>query len=504
MRRRLPIALFAVLIVGARASAQEPEALTTARALEQVLVDAIARAERCVVSIARVDQTRLPQRENPLNPFGLPRGRDSADPESADFIPDEFGSGVLIENPKQPDGRFILTTCHVVFREGRPQMDANIRIYVRLASHHILQADAVPVAADPRSDLAVLRLRLEESGVLPSEIPVLPLGRAEGLQKGRFVIALGNPYAVARDGSASASIGIVSNLSRRPAPAEPRDGATDEDVTIHDYGTLLQVDTRLNLGASGGALLTLDGELVGITTALAALEGYEKSVGYAIPLDEGMRRVVEDLLQGYEAEYGYLGIAPAYVARPDIPGASQPSAVRVNRVATDSPASQAGLKGGDVILAINGEAVYDVADLMRIIGLQGPGARTELSVWREADAERLQLHCVLGKWPVYDDAQLLTTAQRYPAWRGLQVDYSTARKRFLPSDPLERYRRAVVVTSVEPDSPAHRAGLQPGDFIREVHRQAVQTPAEFAAAVADAEGEVPLMRWNGERVIISP
>jgi serine protease Do len=496
-----------LLVCGVRASAQQPDALTAVRGLEQALVDAIAQAERSVVSIARVDQVRQQQRANPLDPFGLPRGRDSSDPEGADFIPDEFGSGVLVENPKRPDERFVLTTCHVAFRDGKPEPDANIRIYVRLASRHVMQADAIPIAADPHSDLAVLRLQLEGSGIAAAEIPVLPLGHAEELQKGRFVIALGNPYAIARDGSASASIGIVSNISRRPAVESPVDGATDDDATIHEYGTLLQVDTRLNLGASGGALLNLDGELVGITTALAALEGYEKSVGYAIPLDEGMRRVVSDLLDGYEAEYGFLGIAPAVAESLRLPGVAQPSAVRVNRVAADSPASQAELKGGDIILAINGRTIYDVADLMRLIGLEGPGAEVRLTIWREIEldvGEQLELQCLLGKWPVYDDTAVLSSAERYPEWRGMQVDYSTARKRFLPSDPLERYRRAVVVTSVAPGSPAARAGVQPGDFIKEVDGTSVQTPAQFASAVASLEGDVRMIRWTGEGVIIGP
>jgi S1-C subfamily serine protease len=162
------------------------------------------------------------------------------------------------------------------------------------------------------------------------------------------------------------------------------------------------------------------------------------------------------------------------------------------------------VKGGDIILAIDGRAVYDVADLMRIIGLEGPGAAVQLTVWRQTDAGLLELQCVLGKWPVYDDSTVLATARRYPDWRGLQVDYPTARKRFLPSDPLERYRRAVVVTSVTPDSAAARAGLRPGDFIGDVGGVAVETPAEFAAAVASLQGDVPMSRWTGERIIIAP
>ena len=502
MPSRLFCLMLASVLCASPLRAQETDSLAAARAFEQTFVDVIARAESAVVSFARVDESRLRQRSNPLDPFGLPRDAGSDNPTGPDFIPDQFGSGVLIQNDRDPDGRYVLTTCHVAFGERKPREDADVQIYVRLPSRHVVQADAAPVAADPRSDLAVLKLNLEGLGLSAGEIPVLPLGRAELLRKGRMVIALGNPYALARDGSASASFGMVSNLSRRPSPGEREPGATDDDSTIHDYGTLLQVDTRLNLGMSGGALLNLDGELVGITTSLAALEGYETSVGYAIPLDEGIRRVVEDLLSGYEAEYGFLGIAPANELSLSLPGVSQPTAVRVNRVAADSPAHQAGLAGGDIILGIDGQITYSVSDLMRIVGLRGPDAEVVLSISR--NGRPMQLTCRLGKWPVYDDEAVISTAQRYPDWRGIQVDYPTSRKRFLSSDPLERYRRAVVVTSVEPDSAAARAGLQPGDFIREVDGQPVQTPSEFAAAADASERASVLTLLNGDRRTVAP
>src|SRR5262249_42495116 len=139
------------------------------------------------------------------------------------------------------------------------------------------------------------------------------------VRKGQIVIALGNPYAIARDGSASATWGIVSNISRQAmAEGEPTDSEARRNETIHHLGTLIQLDARLDLGTSGGALLNLQGELIGMTTSLAAIVGYEKSAGFAIPFDDSMKRIIESLRQGKEVEYGFLGVTPGEI----LPGES--------------------------------------------------------------------------------------------------------------------------------------------------------------------------------------
>jgi serine protease Do len=352
-----------------------------------------------------------------------------------------------------------------------------------------------------------MKLELEKSGLTPDSVPVMQLGDAEHLRKGQFAIALGNPYAQARDGSASASLGIISNISRRPMPPADDRGIASDDATIHHYGTLVHVDTRLDLGTSGGALVNLDGELIGMTTALAALQGYEKSVGYAIPLDRGMRRIIDDLIRGYEAEYGFLGIQPGTIYRNDVrlggEKLTQASAAVATQVAVDSPAWQSGLRNGDVILAIDDRPIYDDADLMRVVGLRGPDATVDLQV-RSSSGGVTTLTVRLGKWPVYDDSKIVSTARRYPLWCGMAVDFPTARRRFLSSDLLETYRRAVVVTEVAAESPAAHAGLRVGDFVQKVNGVAVQTPAEFHAALAGAAGPVMLIMTDGQRRAVHP
>src|SRR5207302_1902592 len=121
------------------------------------------------------------------------------------------------------------------------------------------------IAADPRSDLAILSIDYAALGLKSSDLHAIPLRALSApLRKGQLVVALGNPYAIARDGSASASWGMISNIARRPAPVRQRETGVPRSETIHQFGTLLQVDTRMELGTSGGALVNLRGELVGV------------------------------------------------------------------------------------------------------------------------------------------------------------------------------------------------------------------------------------------------
>ena len=491
------VVLLAVIGPPVGVRAQEPRPLTTVRALESVFVDTIAGAEDAVVAISRDAGALVTRGAGGLDPLAPPIG-EAVDAEREAFTPLQAGTGVLIADPADAESCLVLTTFHVAFGDGPPDASRGLRVTARLREGSTVELRGLPYAADRRVDLAVLRLQLDEAQVASGDLSMMSLGEADDVRKGQFVVALGNPYALARDGSASASIGIVSNIGRRPQ-SSPTDGRSRRGESIHDYGTLLTVDLRLQLGGSGGPLLNLQGELIGMTTALAALQGYEKSAGFAIPFDAGTRRVIGQMLRGHEAEYGFLGIAPdgARWMRPD---GRTIGAVRAAHVALDSPAHQAGLRTNDLILEINGRRVSDVGDLMRMIGLLGPGASSELLVQRRDETETRAITARLGKWPVFDETDVLSTVPARPAWRGLSVDYPTARQRYLSSDRLEQYRRAVVVTHVEEGSSAAAAGVSAGDFIRAIDGVDVQTPDEFAAAGTGTAGPVELTLWDGRKV----
>jgi serine protease Do len=409
----------------------------------------------------------------------------------------------------------ILTNYHVVkggpvFGQPQPE-DAEVRLYVRFADRS--GCDAQIFAADPRSDLAVLKLLTDSGGVRPSDLRPMPLGDGGSVRKGQVVLALGNPYAMARDGSASAAWGMISNTGRRAAQPEglPFDSEARKQLTVHHFGTLLQVSMPLDLGTSGGPLLNLRGELIGITTSLAALDGYEKSVGHAVPLDEGTRRVIDTLSRGYEVEYGLLGVTPETVLRQFVPGMDQASAAQASEVRPGSPAATAGLRDHDAILAVDSVPTYSKDDLMREVGNRPPGSTITLRVcspYRTGGRAR-DLEVTLGKWPPLNDGEIVAAQERPErVWRGLVVDYGTARIQFTPRQ--EQFD-VVLVRKVSPanrtfaaSSTSERVELQPGDFITHVDGQPVHTPEEFASAVQDLTGDVRLSLLGRPDVLVRP
>ncbi len=485
----------------------EPAAVLAA--VEEQLVKVIASAEQSVVALGIIKRGGEAAALR-VDGFGLEVVSRAIDEHSPEYLPNEFGSGVIITANNTDEAtaeRLVLTAYHLV--RGGPVVGKEAQservLRVRLPGRQI--ADAKILAADPRSDLAVLRLDLSGTKLNQKDLKPFKLNEPAVPRKGQFVISLGNPYAIARDGSASASWGLISNISRFPAPPEndkPDGPPARRDTTIHHLGTLLHVDTRLNLGGSGGALLNLKGELIGLTTSLAALEGYEKSVGYAIPLDANMRRVIDSLAKGLEVEYGFLGLQPDDCLLAPLrnlpPKMTQPTAARVLLAFADSPAAVAGLRRDDIILAINRRPIFGKFDLLREVGLLGPGGLAELTVWREADRRELTLHAELGKWPLSDEEAIIATQQRFPEWRGLRVDYPTARAKYM-NWPEQRYPAAVVVTSVAPQSSAASVELQEGDFITHVEAQSVRTPEEFQAAVSKLDKPAVTVRTlDGRRL----
>ncbi|MCA9079593.1 MAG: trypsin-like peptidase domain-containing protein [Planctomycetaceae bacterium] len=471
---------------------------TAWRSLQQQIVAVTAQAEAALVSIARV----VPSREVPFpadyDPF-VP-----ADAESGGFVVDGFGSGVILK-VEESSRLLILTNHHVVTgRVGVPDAEAD-RIYIRTVGGHTLLATLH--AYDPRSDLAVLTADLKEVNAEVLKIVPPKLGDGDAIQKGQMLLVLGNSLGLARDGSCSVAWGLASGFQRRPGAREDR-SPIESGKTIHELGTLLQLDLRISPGMSGGAVLNLEGELVGLTTSLADLLGDPAASGFAIPTTAGIRRVIETLLRGEEVEYGFLGIDPdrGYPEdlRPARPFVTQGTAARVGRVAHNSPAFRAGLLEGDQVYAVGERTILDPDALIREIGLLGPAAVATLRVFRPRTRKFLTIEVTLGKWPVYDDRQIVATGLRQEPWRGVQVDYATGRFRYLPDSFLSVYPQGVVVTRVEPGSPAALAGLRVGTAITRVAGAEVNSPFEFAQRTRALVDEVEVQLRTDERLMIPP
>lgn len=487
--------LVTVLLTAERASAQS--AVDIFAAIEESVTQVVEKAERSIVAIARIPLSPEPLDRQPArNPFGLHPDLRLNDPLAPGYVPKNPGTGILMASPDDPRLRLILTNYHVV-RGGQPfRNDGIIRSESRIAVRfsRTQAAWATIYAADPRSDLAVLAFDPSDIESAPADIPVIRLPDDTRVRKGQFVIALGNPYAIARDGSPSVSLGMISNVSRFPF-AE----TTTDRETIHHFGTLLHVDTRLGPGTSGGALLNKDGDLIGITTSLAAMEGYETSVGYAIPLNSSIRRIVEDLLRGYEVEYGFLGVVPG--PSKDVQAtfgslSRETRGVVIAQVVQDSPAYRAGLRTNDIVLAVNANPIFEPSDILREVGLLAPGSTSRLRVIRGNGRERV-VSVPLAKWPRGHVEQIIYSNDRYPIWRGLKIDWPTSRTRHFDFD--RPYPRAIVVDRVEPGSPAEIAGLREGDLLTEAHGSNVESPQEFFKAIANATGPVQVRLLEGSR-----
>ena len=455
-------------------SATEPSGLQAAIALEQLLIKAIERSEQSVVSIARFNSddaaaAALPRPEiRPGVPFGLIEPP-KPDPTSPDFVPNEFASGVIVDK----DG-YVVTNFHAIDGPGQ--------IWITTVGRKTMRAEIV--GGDPRSDLAVLK-----PVDPPADVEFTPIVYGDGskLKKGQIVIVLGNPYAIARDGQASAAWGIVANIARK---AGPKPGAADlreRKNTLHHFGTLIQTDAKLNLGTSGGALLNLQGEMVGLTTSQAAVAGFEQAAGYAIPVDDVFRRVVDTLKQGKEVEYGLLGVQTSALSSGErslgMPG------VRVDLVGNGSPADRAGISPRDVIVQVAGRPIYDVDGLMLHVGKQPAGNPTTVTVEREGRLFTIPI--TLAKYEVTQRG--IVTAPE-PAWRGIRIDYPSAHRDIDPQQKMgfRILDAGVLIVDVDSDSPAWDIGLRPGMVVTHVQNVPVENPAEFRRQAKHLAGPVEL------------
>jgi S1-C subfamily serine protease len=454
---------------------QQPSALDVVSAIETVVASAIARAEPSVVAIHRLKgdnpQETLAVRGKPRPPVGFemrgPRGRFMREIDPFDAISFDFGSGVVIGTEGQ-----ILTAYHVVKSASR--------LLVRAAERQ--QFDCEIIAADPRSDLAVI-VPIIPSGTPPPRLKPIAMGDAGTLRKGAFLIALGNPFNAAQDGKPSASWGILSNLARRVQPEQDDfSSMIPRRLTFPNYPTLLQLDSKLNLGMSGGAVINMKGELVGLTTMASSPAGFDAMAGYAIPMDRLSRRAVETLKEGKEIEYGLLGIR-----------AHQSNSNRVDEVTPNSPADQGQLQANDEIVGVNDTPVHDFDSLILAINSYAPGEEVRLKIHRAG--QELTKTVLLAKYPV--DGDMIAT-NRPPAWRGLRVDYlSTVNARVAVPPFAEPAPGGVVVTEVLDDSPAARAGVKKFQIIRQVEKTTVSTPPQFYQAVLGLKGAVSLLTDQG-------
>ncbi len=431
-------ALVLILVPAPLPAARPPSAISAS--IQPSLADVLEDVTPAVVNIAV--RSRAPAETNPLynDPFFR---RYFNLPEQQQRL--SAGSGVIVD----ADKGYILTNHHVVADAGE--------IAVTLKDRRRFSAELV--GSDESTDIALLKIDAEK-------LKALPLGDSNALRVGDTVVAIGNPFGLGQ----TVTSGIVSALGRG-------------GINVEGYEDFIQTDASINPGNSGGALVTADGLLVGVNTAIIAPAGGNVGIGFAVPIAMASA-VMEQLIEHGEVRRGRIGISVQDLT-PDLAEAlsiEENYGAVVGSVEQDSPAAQAGLQAGDVITAVNDRKITGSADLRNRVGLAPVGSEVEIEYLRDRVRKTVTMR-------IEPDETIAKSGSMSSRLDGAEFQDAAGN---------------VVVSSVEDGSAAARAGLRMGDVIVAANRRPIATVAELETALTNASGTIvlDLFRAGSKHVLV--
>ena len=350
-----------------------------------------------------------------------------------------LGSGVIIDAKLG----YIVTNNHVV--------DNADEITVKLTDGREFKAKKI--GADAQSDIALLKIE-------PHDLIAIPLADSDNLRVGDFVVAIGNPFGL----NQTVTSGIVSALGR-------------SGLNIGGYENFIQTDAAINRGNSGGALISLRGELVGINTAIFGPNGGNVGIGFAIPSNM-MKSLIDQIIEFGEVRRGLLGIVGQDIdsGLADAMNLDASRGAFVSEVSPGSAAEKGGIQAGDIITEINGKAVVSFLGLRAKVASRGAGAKLELTVLRKGKREKIDV--VLG-----DATRNEVIAKEiHPALEGAT----------LSNGKTQQGDKGVVISELVLGSPATRIGLLDGDVIIGINRKKVDTVVHLRTQVENVKGVIAL------------
>ncbi len=381
-----------------------------------------------------------------------PKNRKQAPQQQEEEVPRGVGSGFIISQ----DG-YVLTNTHVV--------DGASEVYVKLTDKREFKAKVI--GADKRTDVAVLKIE-------GSKLPRLTIGDSDKIKAGEWVIAIGSPF----DLENTVTAGIVS--------AKARDTG--------DFLPLIQTDVAVNPGNSGGPLINMRGEVIGINSQIYSRSGGYMGISFAIPIDEAMR-VADQLKASGSVTRGRIGVQIGELSK-DVAesiGLGKAQGAVVRKVEAGGPAEKAGILDGDVILKFNGIVVEKSSDLPRIVGASKPGSKAIVSIWRKGSARELTVNVAeLESDKVAQKSDKKNKKEQASNALGIYVsDLSDAQKKEVPGG-------GVVIDSVE--GPAAQVGLRAGDIILTMNNIDVKDAKQFTSLLGkvDTKKAVVLLVRRGD------
>lgn len=361
-----------------------------------------------------------------------------AQPQGERTVPRGIGSGFVIS----ADG-YILTNNHVV--------DNSNGIFVTMTNGKEYKAKVI--GTDARTDIALIKI--DASGLKP-----IPIGDSNKLRKGQWVLAIGSPFGL----DSTVTAGIISAINRDTG----------------DYLPFIQTDVAVNPGNSGGPLINLQGQVVGINSQIISRSGGFMGISLAIPIDEVMR-VVEQLKAHGKVTRGRIGVQITEV-QDDVAkalGLDKGQGALVSSVEADGPAAKAGVHPGDVITAFNGQAIKHMTDLPRLVGATRPGTSATVQVWRKGKS--LELKATVAE---LDDKAASRNDETPSPNEG--TDRLGLKVKALPADAGDQ---GVVVDQA--DGAAAAAGIEPGDVILRINETDVSSPKQYAQIVKGLDKSRP-------------
>ncbi|MEX0803371.1 MAG: DegQ family serine endoprotease [Candidatus Binatia bacterium] len=424
--------------------------------LVQTLPDFALLAEKLAPTVVNISTTQVVPQEQPApNPFGGPGPQPFGENDQFNefwrrFFGDRgtprrpqtaLGSGFIID--KQG---LIITNAHVVENAEK--------ITVRL--HDQRELEAKVVGRDPRTDIAVLRIT-DKKG----DLPVAPLGDSSKLRVGEWVMAMGSPFGLDH----SVTVGIVSAKGRH--------------IGAGPYDNFIQTDASINPGNSGGPLVNLRGQVVGINTAIFSRTGGNIGIGFAIPVDLA-KEILPELIEKGKVTRGWLGVSIQRVT-PEIAkalGLEEGRGALVANVMEGSPAAEAGVRAGDVIVEYQGQKIQESNDLPIAVARTAVGKSAQVTVLR--DKKRIPLTVKIRELK----EEVVVAAAPQAGKLGMTVQNLTPE--LAKSLGLNR-ADGVVITSLQPQSVAAEAGLQRGDVILEINRRKITNAAELRKTLDEAK-----------------
>ncbi len=458
------LAVLVVFLVSSSLAAKE-KSRALVEQMQQVFVGVAERLKPSVVNINTTQKIQTSRRR--LDPFSRGPFREFFGEEFFERffnLPREFerrslGSGVIVDAKG-----LILTNNHVV-----EQAD---EIRVTLVDERTFEAKVI--GTDSKTDLAVIQIEGAK------DLQPAVLGDSDKIRTGEFVIAVGHPFGL----SYSVTVGVVSATHRA-------------GMGITTFEDFIQTDASINFGNSGGPLLNIDGKVIGINTAIVARG---QGIGFAIPINLA-KEIVDQLIKTGRVTRGWLGVViqPLTEELAQQFGVEAGAGVLIADVVEGGPADKAGLKTGDVVEVFAGKPVTDVRQLQRLVAGVRPGKKVSIKVKRQK--EDLALTVTVEEMP---SEEIVTGIPESLERYGFAVQDLTPELR----EQFQVEEGGVLVSSVEPGSPAFRRGLRPGDVILEVNRQPVQSRRDLLEILQASRPDTDLLllaqRGKGTRFIVVP